>query len=210
MKAGRLPETHTARVSAMLSADGSSNASSRSRSVRTSPARTGRFEPPAATACRYSEHVGAGHGDRRSARAGRERDAQPRTTSAVIALATDPIGRTTAGARVATLPFRLVASAKLPCAGTRYRWRRAAPSTSSVAGAWMLTVARGSGAVSLHGDERGRGDQHSADHRDEHHPHPRVRRARSHQACSRASTRSMRACLPTTTSRRAAASHHAA
>src|SRR5580704_10676336 len=147
MNLERLPETQTARVSAMLSADGRSSASSRSRSVRISPACTGRFDPPAVTACLYrstSAFVMTIDGPGAPGDTG----CAARTTSAVIALATDPIGRTAAGARVATVPPRLVASAKLPFEGVGMVGG-AAPSSSTVAGAWMLTVAGGAGAVSL-------------------------------------------------------------
>src|ERR1035441_3139932 len=70
------------------------------------------------------------------------------TTSAVIALATDPIGRTTAGLALARVPLRLVASAKLPRAGTGIDGG-AVPSTSRVAGTLMLTSAGGDGATSF-------------------------------------------------------------
>ena len=73
MNAERLPDTQTASVSAMLSADGSSSASSRSRSVRTSPARTRRFDPPAASACRYRATSALVMVDRRPACGGVER-----------------------------------------------------------------------------------------------------------------------------------------
>jgi len=70
-----------------------------------------------------------------------------RTTSAVIAFATDPIGRTAVASRLATIPLRLVASAKLPFTGTGIGGA-AVPSTSRLAGAWMLTMAPGGCAVS--------------------------------------------------------------
>ncbi len=64
-----------------------------------------------------------------------------------MAFATDPIGRADVASRAATIPFRLVASAKLPWAGTGIAGG-VAPSTSNVAGTWTLTVGAGGCAVS--------------------------------------------------------------
>src|ERR1022692_238647 len=147
MNAERLPDTQTASVSARLSAEGSRSASSRSRSVRTSPARTRRFDPPAASACRYrvtSALVMVIDGPLAEGLSG----CAVRTTSAVMALATEPIGRTAVAPRVAIIPLRLVASAKLPLAGVGIGGG-AAPSSRTVAGAWMLTVAGGGAAASF-------------------------------------------------------------
>ena len=70
------------------------------------------------------------------------------TTNAVMALATDPIGRCTVARWVATVPSRLVARAKLPTDGVGIAG--ATPgSATSVAGTSMTTEGRGGGAASL-------------------------------------------------------------
>jgi hypothetical protein len=71
----------------------------------------------------------------------------PRTTRAVIALATEPIGRSTVESWVATLPSMLVESAKLPRAGMGIDG--SVPPTATVAGASMRTLTGGTRAPSL-------------------------------------------------------------
>src|SRR5580658_4452220 len=148
MNAVRFPDAQTARLSAMLSADGRSKASSRSRSESTSPTRTGRFDPPSATAWWYSvtsASVITRDGPFAPGDSGRSLS----TTSAVIAFATDPIGRTTSAAWLATSPGMLELRAKLPADGTGIGVAGPVAVSTAEAGTSIRTAATGSRAVTF-------------------------------------------------------------
>ena len=152
MNAVRFPSAHTASDSAMLSAEGSSNASMRSRSVRTSPACTGRLDPPSATACRYSA-TSALVMVREGPLAPGASGSAWSTTSAVIAFATDPIGRTTLGAWLALSPGMVADRAKLPRDGTGIGPGGWLPASAAAAGTSICTVADGQRCSDLHHEE---------------------------------------------------------
>ena len=99
-KVSWLPDTHRARVSARLFADGSISPSRSARSLSRSPACTGSEDPSTASALSKratSALVMVSIGPSSPTASG----CAWRTTSAVIVFATDPTGRTTAGAREA-------------------------------------------------------------------------------------------------------------
>src|SRR5258707_2049143 len=114
--AARLPASHRASIQAMLSAEGSSSASSACRSVSLSPAATGTSESPS-RAC--DEYAAASDGW-----TGISGPDSPegsgwscRTTYAVITLATLAIGTGRVAPGPATTPKPLMSAAETPSAG---------------------------------------------------------------------------------------------
>src|ERR1700744_4977757 len=110
-----LPTSHRARIQAMLSADGSSSASSAWRSVSVSPATTGTSESPARACAGY-----AAASDGRIAMRGAGPPAGSgwscRITYAVMTLATLAIGTGRVAPGPATTPTPLTSAAETPAA----------------------------------------------------------------------------------------------
>src|SRR5207247_513980 len=111
-----LPASHRASIQAMLSADGSSSASSAWRSVSISPATTGTSESPARACDGY-----AAASDGWTAISGPDPPAESgwscRTTYAVITLATLAIGTGRVAPGPYTTPKPLMSAAEAPSAG---------------------------------------------------------------------------------------------
>jgi hypothetical protein len=142
-----LPASHRASIQAMLSADGSSNASSAWRSVSLSPATTGTSESPSRACDGYAAASGgwtvitgpdpfAGSGW------------SCRTTYAVITLATLATGTGRVAPGPATTPNPLMSAAETPWAGhetvASRSWRGAAdPALGLTVPALRVTVPAG-------------------------------------------------------------------
>src|SRR6201990_1923041 len=130
-----LPASHRASIHAMLSAEGSSSASSAWRSVSLSPATTGTSESPPRNCDGY-----AAASDDRTAISGPDPPEGSgwscRTTYAVITLATLAMATGRVAPGPATTPKPLMSAAETPCAGHQTAasrsWRGAAVPAADV------------------------------------------------------------------------------